>query len=558
MEKMLLKLVGLFKHIFLNQEIDYERMMSIVKLKLTMDKRRVYMNWKQKQQKKESTNHLTGVLLFYGLLGIFMSAMIYGITNLVLVMIILHGYVLFTMSMTLITDFSSVLLDTTDNQVILPRPISSKTLFAARLVHILVYLLQFTIAIALLPIITCFIVHGLVVGLLLICTTLLSILFAVFVTYILYLLIIKYSNENKVRDIVTYFQIFMTVVFSVGFQVLPRVINLQQLTQNFELQWYAYLAPPVWMACTIEAIAYHQFDGVHVLMIAVSVLVPIITFWFMNKYLAPSFAQKLSLLNNGDTTVKTKKSITNTTRKSLSAILSALTCKTNTEKASLEMTWKMTSRDKGFKLQFYPSLAYVFVFIFIFVFKNGKEIRDIWSNLGQTNSYLWFFYVPLMTISGSITIIAFNENYMASWIYHSLPITKPGYLISGQAKALFIKFFLPVFTLLLIFCLGIWDAAIIDDAIFALVNNFFCFLVFANFAEYYLPFSRQPNTQQQTGKFLKTMLQLLIVSIMVLLHYVLIRAQLNWLLWLLTPVLAVVSWLLLRRLQSLQWRQIVI
>ena len=62
--------------------------------------------------------------------------------------IIVHTYIIFMMAMTLVTDFATVLLDTTDNQVILPRPVSSKTLFMARLVHILLYLLQFTIALS--------------------------------------------------------------------------------------------------------------------------------------------------------------------------------------------------------------------------------------------------------------------------------------------------------------------------------------------------------------------------------------------------------------------------
>jgi ABC-2 type transport system permease protein len=557
MDKLLIKLVYLFKGIINKQGIDFNRMITIVETKLTMDKRRVYMNWKQKQQKKENTNHLNGILAFYAIMGVFIGAMLFAIPSLILGMVIIHSYVLFMMSMTLITDFSTVLLDTTDNQVILPKPVSSKTLFMARLVHILVYLLQFTIAIALIPIVITFFKYGIVAGLIMMVTTLLTVLLAVFITYLLYLLIIRFSSEEKVKDIVTYFQIFMTITFTIGIQVVPRMINLQQLTQVFTFHWYSYLLPPVWMALTIEAFKQLQFDAIHVLMILLSVIVPIGTFWAMNKYLAPSFAKKLASLSANDSTKKVETAQTIQQKKQpISKILSGVFCKSAFEKSTFEMTWKMTGRDKSFKLQFYPSLAYVPVFIFIFVFKSGSNIAEAWQSLPTHSWFLLFLYIPMLALTGSILIVAFNENYQASWIYHSLPIFKPGELVVGMLKSLFVKFFLPVFFILFGFCLYIWGVAIIDDALFALANNLFCFMVVANLSDHYLPFSRQPNTQQQTGKFIKTMAQMLIIGLTIGIHYLLIKTNMPWLLWLLTPIMAFIGILLIKRLQQLKWYQI--
>lgn len=557
MDKILLKLVGLFKGFFNNQGIDYARMLTIVETKLTMDKRRVYMNWRQRQQQQESTNHLNGVLFFYTMMGLFIAAFLFAVPSLILGMILVHTYVLFMMSMTLITDFSTVLLDTTDNQVILPRPVSSKTLFMARLVHILIYLLQFTIAIAILPVGVAFYKYGLPAGSVMIFTVLLTVLMAVFITYLLYLLIIRFSSETRVKDIVTYFQIFMTVLFMVSFQVLPRMINLSQLTMDFELHWYAFLLPPVWMALTVDALATFHFDILHVSMIALSFIMPILTFWCMNKYLAPSFAKKLEAMNSGGTIKKENNNVVvQKEKKQLSAILSGIACRATLEKSGFEITWKITGRDKNFKLQFYPGVAYIAVFIFIFVFKSGSDLTSVWQNLPDSNSFLWFFYLPMMTVSSSIMIVAFNENYQAAWVYHSMPVAKPGMLISGMVKSLFIKFFLPVFACITICCLSVWGLKITDDALFALCNNLFFFLIFANISDHYLPFSRQPNTQQQAGKFLKAILQLIIVAITVGLHYLFIFLQLSWVLWLLTPLLVAACYLLMRRLQNLNWSRI--
>ena len=183
------------------------------------------------------------------MMGLFISFLIPLIDDIVVSATIVHCYVLFMMALTLITDFSSVLLDTTDNQIILPRPVNSKTFFVARLVHILVYLLQFTLALSLAPIITIFIVFGVFVGLASICTILLTVLFSVFITYLLYGLILRFSSEQRLKDIISAFQIIMTIVFTAGFQIIPRLFNFSNIENiTMPIKWYSYFLPPVWMA----------------------------------------------------------------------------------------------------------------------------------------------------------------------------------------------------------------------------------------------------------------------------------------------------------------------
>ncbi|MBP6025274.1 hypothetical protein [Ferruginibacter sp.] len=159
MDKVILRFILFYSKILVKQGVDFERLKIIAETKVLMDRRRVYMNWKQGQQ-KENSNPLLITLIIYALLGLFVGSIVFAFKSLILSMIFIHAYVLFMMCMTMITDFSSVLLDTTDNQIILPKPVNSKTLFAARLVHILVYLLQFTIAMAAFPIIFIFIKWG--------------------------------------------------------------------------------------------------------------------------------------------------------------------------------------------------------------------------------------------------------------------------------------------------------------------------------------------------------------------------------------------------------------
>lgn len=554
MDKLVLTFVLAVARLFLQKDVDIDKLKIIVETKLMMDRRRVRVTMK-KQSDKEPKNQLLVTQIVYAFFGLMMAGLIFYLKAIVLTMIFLHSYILFMMAMTMITDFSTIMLDTTDNQIILPRPVSSKTLFTARLVHILVYLLQFTLALALFPLIACFVVFGPLVGITAIFTVLFTVAFAVFLTYLLYALILRFANEEKVKDIISYFQIFMTIFFAVGYQVLPRLINFDAIQRNFSLHTYSYFLPPVWMAITLEAIHDFNFDGIHVLMIALSFMIPAFAFWIMIKFLAPAFAKKLSAMGSGSD-ASSGKNISKKVhyKKPFEEKLSDLLSTNNTEKAGFELTWKMTARDRLFKMQFYPSLGYLFVFAFIFVFKSGQNIKMLWATLSSTTYFLWFVYLPMFSISSAIMLIAFNENFTASWVYLSSPLRLPGSLISGSLKSLLVKFFLPIFVLLFGFSFYVWGYTIADDFIFGFFNNILIFLLTAHFNSSYLPFSMQPNVKQQTGKFVKVFLQLVIVGALVGLHYV--ALMLPWMVAALIPFSAVGCYFMFKTIQQYKWIQI--
>jgi ABC-2 type transport system permease protein len=553
MDKLILRFVLFFVKTFLKKDVDFERLKIITETKLLMDRRRVRVTMKQRSN-KEPKNQLLMTQIVYAVFGLMIGFLIFKFNdNIRISMIFLHSYMLFMMAMTLITDFSSVMLDTADNQIILPRPVTSKTIFVARLVHILVYLLQFTVALAAFPIIFTFIVFGPLVGFATIGTLLLTVAFAVFLTYLLYALILRFSSEEKIKDIISWFQIFMTVFFAVGYQVLPRLINFDALKATIDIHWYSYLLPPVWMALTLEGISTLHFDGIHLIMLALTIVAPIITFWIMIKFLAPSFARKLSGMGSGSSNDKPQVAgVIN--KRSLSEKLSSVFAGSKTEQAGFELTWKMTSRDKTFKIQFYPSLAYLVVFAFVFVFKSGKDISVIWHTLSDTKLFLWFVYLPMFSISSAIMLIAYNENFAASWIYLASPLQKPGSLISGALKSLLIKFFTPIFLILFGFSFYIWGVAVIDDFILGFFNNVIIFLLMAHLRDSYLPFSTQPNPKQNAGKFVQMILQLVIIAVVVGLHY--LALQLSWTVPVLIPVSMAGCYFLFRLIQNYSWQKI--
>ena len=553
MDKLILRFVLFIAKTFLKKDVDFEKLKIIAETKLIMDRRRVRVTMK-KQNNKEPNNQLVITLIVYAVMGMLIGMLIFSLQEIVMSMTIIHSYVLFMMAMTLITDFSSVLLDTTDNQIILPRPVNSKTFFVSRLVHILVYLLQFTIALALFPIIFIFIAYGILVGLASIITILLTVMFAVFITYLLYGLILKVSSEERIKDIISGFQIVMTIIFAVGFQIVPRFLNIENLKITMPIHWYTYLLPPMWMANALQAVQQLKVDGPHLIMILLAVALPIFTFYIMIKFLAPSFAKKIAAMGNAGVQKEIILDKTGQAKKGLSEKIAPLICNNKTEQAGFEMAWKMTGRDKGFKLQFYPSLAYILVFFFVIVFNRGDNISQTWSGLSASKSFLWCIYLPMFTISAAISLLAFNENYAASWVYISRPLKLPGSLISGALKMLLVKFFAPIIIILFGFAYYVWGNKIIDDFVLGIFNNMLVFLVISHVGKSYLPFSMQPNVNQQTGKFIQVILQMIIIALLVGLHYLALKVW--WLVALLVPFSAMGCYLLFRTVQNYSWQKI--
>jgi hypothetical protein len=318
-----------------------------------------------------------------------------------------------------------------------------------------------------------------------------------------------------------------------------------------------YALPPVWMALTVDAFRLMQFDMVHIIMIILSVLIPLCGFWFLFKYLAPGFAKRLtSLQGTSNNKISNESYIGKIERSSLSDRISDWACSTPVEKGAFGFTWKITGRDRNFRMQFYPGLAYILIFFFIFVIRGGKSISENWQQLPETNNYLWLIYLSMLSVASSLTFVAYNDAFAASWIYHSAPVRQPGSIILGMIKSLFIKFFIPVYSMLFLIAINIWGMKVADDFLFGFFSNMLCFLVLAMLSDHYLPFSRQPDTKQQAGRFVVILIQFLLVGGLVGLHYLLITRP--FLLYAVIPLLILGIVIIMRKLRAMPWSKIAI
>ena len=118
----------------------------------------------------------------------------------------------------MISDFSSVLLDIRDSNILYPKPIDRKTISAAKLIHIIIYLSLLTVALVGPSLIAGLIKNGILFFLVGLMNVILIDMLIVALTALVYLLILKFFDGEKLKDIINYVQI------GLSFAIMIRIL----------------------------------------------------------------------------------------------------------------------------------------------------------------------------------------------------------------------------------------------------------------------------------------------------------------------------------------------
>ncbi|MFN3487787.1 MAG: hypothetical protein ACK4YV_01565, partial [Emticicia sp.] len=467
-----LKILFLLRPIFLRLGVNFEQLVAIVEVKLKMDNRRARFNqWNKKENESNSTFFLT--LGLYFLMASAFSLFIYFSASITAIYSLVFAMIMFLLAMTLITDFSAVILDSNDNAVLLPRPIDDRTLLIARITHILMYLLSMMLALAIPFTIVTMFKHGVLAALSFLIISLLGLILIVFLTNIFYLVLMQFTSEERLRNVINSFQIVLTFVFMGGYRLVGRLVNLDALMNGVDakVQWWHFLVPPIWMGNSINIIIKHEFDSTKFLFLFLTLTVPFMVVFLVNNVFSGVFNQKIAGMDIAKRQEKTPNKVA---KKGLAETLSSIFTGTPMERGAFEFVWKITSRDRKFKLRIYPLLAYLLIYP-IFLIGSGRDggetiIQQI-QRLGESTSMgiivIYLCGTVLLTIRSQISQ---SEDFKAAWLYQLAPISKPGEILSGSLRAVIVKFLLPIIIFLSLVLSIIWGVNLLDDLLFGMLT----------------------------------------------------------------------------------------
>ena len=130
---------------------DYPQFRAILEAKLTMDTRRTTVGYQvYRKDKDKPGNALLATLVWYAFMGVMIAPAAFVADSALVGLTFVHATVMMMLGLSLVADFSSVLLDTTDVAILHPRPVSGRTILTARIAHIVIYLALLSLSLSLL------------------------------------------------------------------------------------------------------------------------------------------------------------------------------------------------------------------------------------------------------------------------------------------------------------------------------------------------------------------------------------------------------------------------
>ncbi|WP_347548249.1 hypothetical protein ABFG93_11890 [Pseudalkalibacillus hwajinpoensis] len=505
-----LKVLDLFKLLFERFDINYPIMRRILQVKLTMDGRRptTIMSQNMGSEKKKDSNQFLKSLWFYALIGLTLIPILFIGDNFMFQMSLIFGVVMFLIMTAMISDFSSVLLDVRDQTVIGTRPVDSRTISAARAMHITIYLFFLTGAIVSVPLIAGTVRHGIMFGLLFIVTVFFSDLFIVAITALLYYVILKFFGGERLRDIINYVQIGLSITIVIGYQVLARAFEFQGLETSFSTAWWSLLLPPVWFGAPFAVVLNGAGGAYYYLFIALAILVPIISL-FTYITLLPAFEK--NLLKLIDQTGPSK-------RKSFKGMerLASLVTKSREEHAFYQFAERMLKNERDLKLKIYPSLGFAVIFPFVFLYNNYSAGQSF-EALTSGRSYLTI-YAAMMMIPGIVIMLQYSSKSKGAWIYQVTPISNTGIIIKGTLKAFLLRLYAPVFLLISTIYTFLFGVTIIPDLVIVLFITLLYSVICFRMLKGTLPFSEPFESAGQSDGW-KTIPFALLIPVFGGIHY---------------------------------------
>jgi hypothetical protein len=458
-----LKILDKLRFFYEKSGVDYDILRLIINTKLTMDGRRkatVFNN--ERKKKKGESNEFYKSLILYAFIGIFFGLTLIFRINMMYQMSIYFAAIMFMILTVFISDFSYVILDVKDKSIIYTKGIDSKTINAAKITHVCIYIIYLTLSLVGFSFLLSF-KYGIAFFLIFLIEIILIDIFMIMITALLYLLVLKFFDGEKLKDMINYVQTILSIFMVIIYQILPRIfqfIDLDKIVYTYK-SWHI-LVPPMWFAAPLSIIDGEGITVYKIIMSILSLIIPIISLIVYLK-LTPTFEKYLQKLNNNNEKSKEKNK--------LILKISKLVCKDKIERAFFKFSAQIINSEREFKLKVYPNIALgiILPFIFMLVGFRGGSISSIRNNLVNSSLYLSIYAFTLI-IPNIVVMLKYSEKYSGAWIYEVAPIKNISSIYKGVIKGMFFKLVIPPYILISILFIIIYSEGVIKHLIIVFLS----------------------------------------------------------------------------------------
>ena len=514
-EPFVLKLVDACVKPFLSKDLNYSHIREMLRLKLIMDSRRVSPALQNNGKKigKEPKKSMILTCLVYMGLGIFIASMqvmpnMFGANTISFAMLI---FMLFSVY---ISEYSAVLLDTTEKSFYGALPIGKNEISTAKNIHIAYYIGTIAASMMLPSVVVGFISKGILYGLVFTLVSIVIVVVCLHLAGVIYYLLLKVFSGEKLKDILSGFQIFMTIAIILSYQIVPRVVSIAGFSKGqITFSPVYFLLPSAWFSAILESLFGAGGEWYIYVLAGITVPAVILLEVLYKKKVMPEFEGELDKLTE---TAKENKSLS-----PFSKLMCKLLSKDEQENAFMKLVLIQVSRNRDMKLKLYPQLANVFILPIIMVLPQitgEKGFTGFIENLRQGRWGLALLYFTGLTSASIYMIIGQTENPESIMFYQILPIENLSKCIRAGVKVVLFRYLTPIFVALSAILLGVYGFGIIPDVIIAYLSFIFVTGFIIRISAWVLPFSYESDAASAGNNLLMFFMSLFVFAILGWIH----------------------------------------
>ncbi|HDQ43884.1 MAG TPA: hypothetical protein ENN17_00095 [bacterium] len=446
-------------------------------------------------------------LVIYAFLGLSLAGSIVRNASPFLYALLTFAYAMFMAASAVILELSQTLVDPEEKDLLVFRPVRSRTYFAAKMANLLFYIGCVSLALSLFPALAGLALPGAtwIYPLLYLPVALLSGIMTGACMAAIYATLMRILDTERLRDGIAFFQIGLTFVLIVAFQWIPRIDP--DLLSGEPAPW-VYGLPPAWFAGLLQVL---RGEGGPVFLIlgaaalSGSILLPAAGF----RRISSGY---LDLIRP-----QTEKIPAPSLREKKSERVHSHRWMADPERrAGYALTCRMLRRDRFVKMGAYPLFGIPLAFLFIAMQDGGfSDPFAPGAALGFRQSGMLFLFLFFFVCQSLIRNLTYARDWEAGWIYAVAPLASPGKLFQGVKLAVFIRLILPfLFVLFAVFATRMPLAHALKHILFLGAGGALAFSV-GSFWVRDPPFSRERIPGDRLGRMLAPLLTLPVFVLLV-------------------------------------------
>ena len=458
-----LKVLDLFKPLFNGLKVNYEKLRAILKAKLIMENRRTSAfsnsfsgqesNSKISQFFQNSNFFKRGYILFL-IYGLILAGLCASIDDIKIRYTVLFAVGMFLFFAGIIVDFTEVLIDTRDRDILLYKPVGEKEINLARLISLIIYVVKLALIMFGPALLVTLVKRPQEVSILLVEVVMLSVSLVMF-EYIFYYVLFKIFKNLNIKSIITTVQVLIFVVLMIGFQIFGHIVDKEMAIKIFSSEAFKYLFIPMWFTGPFELL-YGNFETINIIY-TVLLIVFFIGFIAINTAISKDFEEILS---------KKNKVIINKKSSFLQRLTNKFFAKNDMERAGVNMVFWMKGSDEKLKFQLGSISLMIVVYPLIFLFAAFKKGSDQMADMvlrDHARFVTLINYMSAMMAMSIWQILNYATNYKASIIHLITGNLRLKEFRNGVKKGgLFSFIFVPVLINAMLMSLFVKNAWLID------------------------------------------------------------------------------------------------